>query len=226
MSNKKSYIRTGMNVDCVVEVCEQKRELDVRKSQVYEHSDKVMIISQTTPPILPSSKGRRIAVTYVNNKEGIRMGLSGKISRIVDDYQLSSSERVRAVFLSDLSEEKQHNLRFAFRVRLPEAYKLILYNSQRETLGILDISAIGIRFSHDMTRENKVGQQMKMYLGHEQAFYELKGRVVRKELGSDEKRNIIEHVAVRFLDIDYRIEEEVHRIVRDIDRKNGLNILN
>ena len=226
MSKKKAYIRPGTNVDCVVEVSEQKSELDVRKSQVYEHSDKVMIISQTTPPILPSFKGRRIAVTYMNDNVSMRLSISGKIFRIVGDYKLSSSEKAMAVFLSDLSEEKQHNLRFAFRVRPPETYKLILYNSQKETLGIVDISATGVRFSHEMTREYKVGQQMKMYLGHEQAFYELKGLVVRKAFGKSEKGNKIEHVAVRFLDLDYRVEEELYRIVRNIDRQKRLNTLN
>jgi len=214
-----------MNVDCVVEAREHERVLDVRKSLVYDLDDKVMIISQTTPLILPSLKGRRIDVTYVIHKENIRMGLSGKISRIVNDYQCSSSEKVGAVFLSDLSEEMHHNLRFAFRVRPPKTYKLILYNSQKETLGIMDISAIGVRFSHDMTCEYKVGQEMKMYLGHEQAFYELKGRVVRRELGSGEEHNKIEYVAVQFLDIGYRIEEEVHRIIRNIERQKTSNIL-
>ena len=225
MSKKKAHIKSGVNVDCVLEVCEQERVLDVRKSQVYELNDKVLIISQTTPPILSSFKGRSLSVTYVNNKDGIRMGISGKISRIVDDYKLSSSEKVRAVFLSDLTEEKQHNLRFAFRVRPPKTYKLILYNSHKETLGLVDISAIGVQFSHDMTREYKVGQQVKMYLGHEQAFYELKGRVVRKELDRSERRDKIEYVAVQFFDLDYRAEEELYRIVRNIEFHKGSNIL-
>lgn len=225
MSEKKAYIRPGMNVDCLVEVSEQKRELDVRKSQVYELDDKVMIISQTTPPILPSFKGRGIDVTYVNDKDGMRIGISGKISRIVDDYKLSSSEKVGAVFLSNLTEEKQHNLRFAFRVRPPQTHKLILYNSQKETLEIVNISATGVRFSHDMTREYKVGQKINMYLDHEQVFYELKGRVVRKKLGRSEGRDKIEYVSVQFFDLDYRVEEKLYKIVRKIELQKRSNIL-
>ena len=89
----------------------------------------------------------------------------------------------------------------------------------------MDISAIGVRFSHDMTREYKVGQQMKMYLGHEQAFYELKGRVMRKELASSQKCDKIEYVALQFFDINCRIEEELHRIVRKIERQKPSNVL-
>jgi hypothetical protein len=215
-----------MNVDCVVATREHERQLDVRKSLVYDVDDKVMIIAQTTPPILPSFKGRSIDVTYVIHEESLRRGLSGTISRIVDDYQSSSSEKVGAVYLSDLSEGKQYNLRFAFRVKPSETYKLVLYNGQKETLGIEDISAIGVRFSHDMTREYNVGQQLMMYLGFEQAFYPLKGMVVRKVLGKSENRNKIEFVAVRFHDIEYRVEEELHKIVRNIERERGLNILN
>jgi hypothetical protein len=225
MSGKKTYIRPGMNVDCVLDVCEQERGLDVRRSQVYELDDAVMIISQTTPPILPSFKGRRIEVTCVNNNDDMRVGISGKISRIVDDYKLSSSERVGAVFLSSLTEEKQHNLRFAFRVRPPQAHKLILYNSQKETLEIVNISATGVRFSHDMTREYKVGQKINMYLGHEQVFYELKGRVVHKGFGRSERRNKIEYVSVQFLDLDYRVEEKLYKIVRKIELQKGSSIL-
>jgi len=219
MSEKRPYIRPGMNVDCVLAIKEHERQLDVRKSLVYDLDNKVIIIAQTTPPILPSLKGRKIDVTYVIHKESLRMGLSGTISRIVDDYQSSSSEKLGAVYISDLSEEIHHNLRFAFRVKPPKTYKLILYNDQKETLGIIDISALGVLFFHDLKCDYKLGQQMMMYLGHEQAFYPLRGRVVRRERGGGEKRNKIEYVAVQFFDMDYHIEEELHRIVRNIERQ-------
>lgn len=223
MSKSKTYIRPGMNIICVVDLYEQKRETDVRKSQVYEHNDEAMIISQTTPPILPSFKGRRIAVTYLNTENRVRLSVSGAISQIVNDYELSSSDRVGAVFLSDLSEEREHNLRSAYRVRPPKSYKLVMFNRHKETLAIVDISATGVRFAHDMTRKYKIGQEIKLYLGHDNAFYELKGQIVRKMRGKYKK---IEQVAVKFIDVDYRVEDELYSIIRNIERRNDLNVLN
>ena len=105
MSKKKAVIRPGLNVDCVIKVNENQKMVDVRKSQVYDLDDNIMIISQTDPEILSSLKGHRIAITYVSQEDGQRMGLSCRISRVVTDYRLSSSEKVGAVYLSDLSEE-------------------------------------------------------------------------------------------------------------------------
>ena len=62
-----------------------------------------------------------------------------------------------------------------------------------------------------------------MYIGYEKAFYELKAQVVRKETGNG--RNNIEYVAVQFLDLDYRIEEELYRIIRKIEFQQTSNRL-
>ena len=221
MSGGKAYIRPGMNVDCLLSVYEQGSGLDVRRSQVYELYDTVMIISQTNQHILPSYIGRGIEITCVNKKEGIRIGISGKISRIVDNYELSSSEKVGAVFLSNLSEEKQYNLRFAFRVSPSQAHELILRNSQEETLEIVNISATGVKFSHDMASEYKRGQIIKLYLSYEKAFYELKGRVVSKKPGRSERLGKVEYVSVKFLDLGYRVEEKLYKIVRKIELQKG-----
>ena len=222
---KKAYIRPGMNVDCVLGIYEQEKALDVRRSQVYELHNTFMIISQTSQPILPSFKGRRIELTSVNQKDGIRIGISGEISRIVDNYKLSSSEKVGAVFLSNLSEEKQHNLRFAFRVRPSPAHELILRNSHDETLEIVDISAIGVRFSHNMTREYKKGQRIKLYLSYEKVIYKLKGRVVSKKPGRNKRLGKTEYVSAQFLDLEYRVEEKLYKIVRKIELQKGSSVL-
>jgi hypothetical protein len=110
MVKKEFFIKPGMNVDCVMKVNEEKKVIDVRKTNVFDLDDKIMIISQATPAIPPSFKGHRIEITHVNKEDNIRIGLSGKIVQIVDDYMLSSSERVEAIYLSDLSEEKQYNM--------------------------------------------------------------------------------------------------------------------
>lgn len=223
MVKKESFIKPGMNVDCVVKLNEDKKVIDVRKATVFDLDNKIMIISQATPAIPPSFKGHRITITHVNKEDNIRIGLSGKIFRIVDDYMLSSSERVGAIYLSDLSEEKKDNMRFAYRVRPPENCGLTLYNSQQEPLEVIDISGLGVRFSHNLTREYKVDQELKLYLGFDQVFYELKARVVRKDAGAGAQLNKFEYVAVQFLDLDYRTAEELYRIVRKIDIKKRSN---
>ncbi|MFC1823536.1 PilZ domain-containing protein [Thermodesulfobacteriota bacterium] len=217
MAEKEAFIRPGMNVDCVVKVNEARKSVDIRKAKVFDIDSKTMVLSQTTPAMPTSLMGQTLVVTRVSCQDNVRIGLSGKITGIVNDYQLSSSDKVDAITLSELSEEKQHNLRFAYRIRPAENCGLTLYNSQKEAIEVIDISAHGVRFSHDLTREYFIDQKMNLYIGFEQTFYELTAQVVRKERDSGLKRNNIEYVAVQFIDLDYRVEEELYKIVRNIE---------
>jgi len=226
MTKEEIFIKPGMNVDCVLKVNEDKKAIDVRKATVFNLDNDIMIISQVTPAIPPYFNEQRIAITHVNKENNIRIGLTGKIFRIADDYMLSSSEKVGAIYLSDLSEESQYNMRFAYRIRPLENCGLTLYNNQQMPLDVIDISGLGVRFSHSLKNEYKVGQEIKLYLDFDHAFFELKARVVRKEAGASPQLNKFEYVAVQFLDLNYRTAGELYRIVRKIEaQKNANSIL-
>ena len=128
---------------------------------------------------------------------------------------------VEAIYLSDLSEEKHYNMRFAYRIRPPENCGLTLYNSQLKPLEVIDISSLGVRFCRDLTGEYKVNQELKLHLRFDHAFYELKARVVRKEPGTGEKLNELEYVAAQFLELDYRTAEDLYKIIRKIEVKKS-----
>ncbi|MCP4715041.1 MAG: PilZ domain-containing protein [Deltaproteobacteria bacterium] len=215
----KAMIRPGLSVDCAVRVDEQNNVIDVRKATVYDALEKVMILSQPSPRLLPSYVGKRIGITYIDEKTHLRMGQSGKIDKIIKDYVLAKAHNVEAVFLEGLSELKQYNLRFAYRVRPPEDFEVNLYSHTRELLEIIDVSALGVKFSHSMEQKYEIDQSIKLYLGYEQVFHELKGRVVRKESGIGATLKKFEYVAVQFLDLDTHIEEELRRMIRGIERK-------
>jgi len=216
MAEKSPSVLPGMIVDCIVNAEEDKRSIDVRRANVFHADAKSVILSQTTPAIPTSSKGIRLVVTFLDTKRN-RIGFSGMISQIMTDYQLSIEEKVGAILLSDLTDEKLHNLRSAFRVTLGKNSGLTLYNSQKERLEVIDLSGHGARFSHDLKNEYRIGEQIKLYLGYERAFYELKAKVVRK---MDTYRPGVknrEQVGVKFIELDLRIENEIFRIVRNIE---------
>jgi hypothetical protein len=216
MAENTPSISRGMLVDCIVTVDEDKRSIDVRRAKVFRVDAKGVILSQTNPAIPESAKGSKLVVTFLDAKNN-RMGFSAVISQITTHYQLSAEHKVGAVLLTNLTEEKQQNLRMAFRVRLAENTGLTLYNSQKEALEMIDLSGSGARFTHDLKNEYKVGQRIKLYLGYERVFYELKAEVVRKGDSSGAEVKNREQVAVRFLDLDLRTEDEIYKMVRNIE---------
>jgi hypothetical protein len=209
-------ISRGMLVDCILKVDEDKRSIDVRRAKVFRVDPKGVIISQTNPAIPASAKGSKLVVTFLDAKNH-RMGFTAVISQITTEYQLTAEHKVGAILLTNFTEEKQQNLRMAFRVRLAENTDMTLYNSQKEALEVLDLSGSGARFSHDLKNEYKVGQQIKLYLGYERVFYELKAQVVRKGDPSGAEVKNREQVAVKFLDLDLRTEGAIYKIVRSIE---------
>ena len=216
VSAMAKLIRPGTKAECAVRVDEKTQEIDIRQAVIYDCLDDEIIISQTDPQLLPSFAGEKIAITYIDGKDNVRRGFSGKINKIINDYQLSSSQTVTAVVLTDFSDLKEYNIRLLYRVRPTEESDIRLSTSDDETLDIIDISASGVKFRHSQSWKFKIDQEIKLYLRLHGKPYEISGRVVRKDYSRLTRKP--EFVAVRFLDLSKHLEDELVRTVREIER--------
>ncbi len=212
-------IRPGLSIDCAVNIDEDHNRIDVRRATIYDTYDTTIIISQTSPSLVRSCVGRRIALTFISREDYSRKGVSAKIDHFIESYQLSKSQKVEAIFLTEVSELKGYNLRFAYRVRPPADCEVTLYSSHKDKLKVIDVSALGVKFEHSTKHTYEVNQQLKLYLGFQKEFFELNARVVRKDGGVGVQLQEFEHIAVQFIDLDYHIEEALRKMVRTIERK-------
>jgi len=219
----KHLIRPGTQVECAVRIDEGKQEIDLRNALVYDSLDNKIILSDTDPQLLRSYVGKRIAATYIDRSNKTRMGVSGKINKILKNYKLSSSQTVRAIILTRLSDLKKFNLRFAFRVSPPDDYNIKLSAHFNERVEISDISALGIRFRHKKIRNYKLDQKIRFHLKTKKKFFELYGRVVRIAPIRTIRLQDQELVAVRLQDLDKKLEDSLAITVRKIERHIAFN---
>jgi len=117
------------------------------KAVIYDVEGTRIILSQTSPPILPTPAKIRISISYLL-KEGNstrRLGFSAVISEFHDNYKLVSGERVPALVVEISDKPKDASLRKGFRVRASSHSAISLTVGEKEH-AIIDISVSGIRF--------------------------------------------------------------------------------
>ena len=117
------------------------------KALIYDVEGKRLILSQTSPPILPTPAKRPVSISYLL-KEGNsmrRFGFSAVISGFDDNYQLASGDRVPALVADITDKPKEASIRKGFRIRPPSHSATSLTVGGKEH-AIWDISITGIRF--------------------------------------------------------------------------------
>jgi len=215
----EDVIKPGMNVDCAIELDDRNESLEIRKGLVYDVTAKNIILSQTTPAMLSSTTGKRIAVTYIRKTDNTRIGVSAKVDKIIKHYKLSHDRTVPAVILSYSSQVRKYNLRFAFRVSPPKNYNIKLALANDDVVDIIDISASGVRFAHKRLGKFDIDQEITMTLSLNDKLYTIRGRVVRRDQDISITLKKIEYVAVQFLELEESVSDDLVRAVREIERK-------
>ena len=85
------------------------------RALVYEVTGKRLILSQTSPPILPPSPKAPLYITYISRKgnRARRMGFSAAVSGFDDDYALLSGIRVPTIVVDMKREPEEASMRKA-----------------------------------------------------------------------------------------------------------------
>ena len=201
---KLSDIRPGMSVNLVMHIDIEKEITDVRNATVYDTDGVNIILSQTNPPFTRYHVGEHITVTYlIKKKDNIRrIGFSGKVLDIVNDYNLYSSNTVQAITIIRDSELNINDIRMHYRVKPRSDNGIHLYVKD-EKVNVIDISIGGARFCHSNNHPIEQGIMIKMILTLDVHKFSLEAKAVNVWYPSEaERRADIEYVSVHFLKMD------------------------
>jgi len=173
-------IRPGAGIEFVYFADYVKDSIRIMRSLVYDVLEKQMIVSQATPPVLPSGLKKEIVVTYLTRRDGrtTRLGFSAVISDFIKDYELASREQVPAIVIHQTGVLKKFDIRLHYRLDVPSGSGLTLsYGS--DTLNLLDISIGGARFSFKRSLSLLPNQPLTLTLGIDGRQYTLEAELLR-----------------------------------------------
>ncbi len=215
---KSDMLRPGTTVECALAGDDLDKNVEVRKALIFDATDNEIIVSQTSPPLVHSSAGKKMSLTFINKEEAKRLGLSGEIREIINDYRTSETQTVSAIVLKNITGIKSLNLRYSYRVRPPSDYDINLSMGSDNQLQVVDLSASGIKFSHMQSHKIELDQKILLELSIRGKVYYLKSRVIRKEKGYKAGSKQFEYVAAQFVGYNKYVEDELVKEVREIER--------
>lgn len=197
-------IRPGMSVNIVTHVDTGNEITDVRNALVYDVEGTKIILSQTSPPLTKYYVGKEITVTYlIKKKENLsRVGFTGKINTILNDYRLYSMKTVQALSVTRQSALSRSDIRMHYRVK-PRSDSGISLFFGNERASLIDISIGGARFCHAKDNPVGTGTIIQIVLALDDQTFNVDAKAVKVWHPYDApRRSDLEYVSVRFLKLD------------------------
>ena len=214
-------MKPGLSVKLVMGVDPRTERVYARNSTVYDVDGETLILAQTEPWIKSSMLGKEVTVTYLAKEKGrpLRYGFSAVITQFIDDYQLMSSEHVRAVAIRRKTDPAPYNIRVYYRVE-PTGRSGLDVSIQQKRVNVLDISLGGIKFSFDKGLELKAHTDIKVYFNIEGILYGIDATILRIWEGENERlRNALAFASAEFLEMPGKLERALSRAIREIERE-------
>jgi hypothetical protein len=201
---KLKEINPGMSVNIVAHVDVDKEITEVRNAIVYDVDGASLVLSQTNPPFTKYQLDKEITVTYVvKGKDGLsRIGFSGKVVSILNDYSLYSSNVVQALNVLRKSGLKKYDLRMHYRVS-PKSDSGIHIYVGHERVSLIDISMGGARFCHSKDDPIESRTMINMILELDAHKFNLEAKTVNVWYPAEAGRRVdLEYVSVQFMKLD------------------------
>ena len=201
---KLKEVNPGMSVSIVAHVDMEKEIAEVRNAIVYDVEGKSLVLSQTNPPFTKSHIDQEITVTYLVRGEGsiTRIGFSGKLVGILNDYSLSGSSVVQALTVQRKSGLKTYDLRMHYRVN-PKSDSGIHISVGNERVSLINISMGGARFCHSRNHPIESRTVINMTLELDTHKFNLEAKTVNVWYPSEAGRRAdLEYVSVQFMKLD------------------------
>jgi len=210
----------GSNVDIVLDFDWLNEKIDVRRATVYELNDKRIVISQTAPPTGRYNIGKKVKITYLLFEKDVwvRYGINGRLIRIVNNYRLSGYETVQAIEIIPEPGREFFNLRLFYRLEPPLDCGLTLF-LKKERMNILNISLGGVKFTHSKDYPIQPKSRLNLILRIDEQNYDVEARTMRISSVSGRMGEKLEAAAVKFLNLDKKIQELLSFKIREIERK-------
>jgi hypothetical protein len=186
------------------------------KALVYEATGKRLILSQTSPPILPPPPKGPLYVTYITRKgdRTRRMGFPAIVWGFGDDYALWSGRRVPTIIVEMEREPEVTSMRRGFRIRTPRNSGLTLIIRGRSYV-IFDISLTGVDFIQPLWQPAfKPPDFLECRLNIDGRNYPLKARVVRVS-----ETVVSRRIAAAFLSLGSEVQPVLSRKILLLERR-------
>jgi len=173
-------IKPGMTAYIILEEDRTKSQISQMQTMVYDIRDRQLILSQTTPTITNAQLGKRFLVTFLEKSEIInpRFGFIAKLERILNNYEIASSQLVPALLLERESRPEAHNLRTCYRIN-PSLDSGLTASLQGVPVNIVDISIDGIRISSKREFSLHTGDIVKLTIDVDDKKFDAEGMVIR-----------------------------------------------
>jgi len=176
----REEIRPGAGIEFVYFADYVQDSIRIMRSLVYDVLDKQVIVSQSSPPVLPSGLKKEILVTYLTKRDGrtTRLGFSAVINAFIKDYELASRERVSAIVIHRTGALKVFDIRLHYRIDVPSGSRLTL-SYGNDALNLLDISVGGAKFSFKRSLSLLPNQPLTLTLGINGRPYKIEAQLLR-----------------------------------------------
>lgn len=186
------------------------------RSILYDGDGSRLIISQTTPPLLTSSKGQSLQVSYIAKKNDVlhRFGFSATIIGFMKDYELSHGTSVPTLVLSMTSKPKEVNARQAFRI-CPTGNSGLSLSIVGENCTICDVSLTGVSYVQRSSRHAfSPNDRVEGALSIDGKRYPLKAKVVRVQEKKDAR-----FTALFFTEMEQALHDALNKRILMLQRK-------
>jgi hypothetical protein len=172
-------IKPGVAAEIIFEGEEMEHQISCPQTMICSVEGKRILLSQPTPPIAESRRGKRLLVTFLETNEGISLRYSfwGRL-KAFQDYELGPSQRVPVLVLERETEPRKYNLRENYRIK-PLLNQGLSIFSPGLVVTIVDISVGGVRISTKSDFPFKVHDIVKVKIGVDNTTFHVEGRVVK-----------------------------------------------
>jgi len=216
---KLTDIRPGMRVSIITDIDIEKEVADVRNAVVYDMEGASIVLSQSDPPFTSRQTGQKITVTYLVRQERSlsRTGFPGKLTGIVNNYALSSQNKVQAINIVREGPLKKYDLRMHFRVK-PRTQDGINLFLKGEKTALMDISIGGARLCRSGGDAVNVDEPLSVNLIIDGQIFHCEARPVKVWRSSETARPDLEYVSLLFLNMDRRCSHLLSGKILAIER--------
>jgi hypothetical protein len=220
-------LRPGIGADFLFYSDYVKENYHVMHAMIFEITEKKLILSQSTPPVLASSVKKEIVLTYLTKQEGrtARLGFPAKIVKLMRDYELASEERVAAIMTQRTGATTQFDLRLYYRLKVPSGSDLKL-SCESHPLTLHDISLGGARFSYKDPVHLEVNTMVPLIVMIDGQRHSMEAEVLRSWRPDIRGQQDLTFATVKFLHTDGVTErllnETILRIQRELMANNKL----
>ena len=216
----RKEIRPGNRVDLVVAPNPYSDRIDVRVGKVYDVDEGLIVISQTTPPLLPSHVGKTVELTHMVTEEGkkVRYGVESELEELIASYKLNASISTEATVFRVHSEPHKYNLRMFYRLVVSDNCGISM-EITNGSIKLVDISIGGAKFIQHGHELLDTGDGVKGAINLDGMAIPFTGKVVRVDHTDSNRLKPIRQAAVRFTRLDKKSEDMLARKIREVERK-------